>query len=82
MSAPGTFWASLFYTCRSLRMFASRRRRVVRPAVRQRLEIPSDGKLMPTAAVARLQIDPPWAELRPGCAGLLSLTRARQLKDI
>lgn len=49
---------------------------------RERPEIPYDGKLMPTAAVARLQIDPPWAELRPGCASLLSLTRARQLKDI
>ena len=49
---------------------------------RERLEIPSDGKLMPTAAVARLQIDPPWAQLRPGCASLLSLTRVRQLKDI
>jgi phosphohistidine phosphatase len=49
---------------------------------RERLEFPADGKLMPTAAVARLQIDPPWAELRPGCAGLLSLTRARQIKDI
>lgn len=42
---------------------------------------PPDGKLMPTAAVARLQIDPPWAELGPASGQLLSLTRARSLKD-
>lgn len=46
-------------------------------------KVPStpDGKLMPTAAVARVQISPPWAELGPGSGQLLSLTRARSLKD-
>lgn len=42
--------------------------------------IPSDGKLMPTAAVARLGFEVPWAELAAGSATLLSLTRARTLK--
>jgi len=43
--------------------------------------LPSDGKLMPTAALARLQIDVPWAELGPASGQLISLTRARSLKD-
>lgn len=47
----------------------------------ERVALPADGKLMPTAAVARLQIDVPWAELGPACGHLLSLTRARSLKD-
>lgn len=41
---------------------------------------PPDGKLMPTAAVARLLIGVPWAELAAGTGELLSLTRARSLK--
>jgi phosphohistidine phosphatase len=46
-------------------------------------KVPStpDGKLMPTAAVARVRIDTPWAELGPGSGQLLSLTRARSLRD-
>lgn len=44
------------------------------------LPIPSDGKLMPTAAVARLRIGVPWAELAAGTGELLSLTRARSLE--
>jgi len=40
----------------------------------------SDGKLMPTAAVAQLQIGTEWGDLDQGCAKLLSLTRARSLK--
>lgn len=46
----------------------------------ERLPAPDDGKMMPTAALARLQLDVPWAELSPGRAHLLSLTRARSLK--
>lgn len=41
---------------------------------------PPDGKLMPTAAVARLRISVPWAGLGVGTGQLLSLTRARSLK--
>jgi len=47
----------------------------------ERIAVPADGKLMPTAALARLQIEVPWAELRPACGHLLSLTRARSLED-
>ena len=48
---------------------------------RENVPWPSDGKLMPTAAIARLQIHVPWAELRPASGRLISLTRARALKD-
>jgi phosphohistidine phosphatase len=41
---------------------------------------PADGKLMPTAAVARLRIGVPWAGLVAGSGTLLSVTRARNLK--
>jgi len=47
----------------------------------ERIPLPNDGKLMPTAAVARLQIDVPWTELGTACGRLISLTRARSLKD-
>ena len=43
--------------------------------------MPDDFKLMPTAAVAHLEIPGPWAELDGGTAQLLSLTRAKSLKD-
>jgi phosphohistidine phosphatase len=42
---------------------------------------PPDGKLMPTAAVARVRIDSPWSGLGPASGQLLSLTRARSLTD-
>jgi len=40
-----------------------------------RVEIPADGKLMPTATVARLVLPNGWSELDPGCAQLESITR-------
>ena len=46
--------------------------------------VAEDGPEDVGAAVAprrRLRLRRTWAELRPGCASLLSLTRARQLKD-
>jgi phosphohistidine phosphatase len=42
---------------------------------------PRDGKLMPTAAVAHLQIPSDWENLARGEARLLSITRARSLTD-
>ncbi len=45
----------------------------------ERVSIPSDGKLMPTAAVAHLEIDCDWRRLDRGAGRLLSLTRARSL---
>lgn len=44
------------------------------------LERPMDGKLLPTAALARLQMPNDWSQLEPGCAQLLSLTRPRDLE--
>ncbi|MGD8357240.1 MAG: hypothetical protein PVG42_04215, partial [Lysobacterales bacterium] len=44
------------------------------------IETPPDGKLMPTAAVARLEIEAGWSELAPAVGRLLSLTRARSLE--
>jgi len=43
--------------------------------------IPPDGKLLPTAAVAHLQIDSKWSDLDSGVARLLSITRSRSLAD-
>jgi len=46
-----------------------------------RVPIPPDGKLLPTAAVAHLQIDSEWSNLDSGVARLLSITRSRSLAD-
>ncbi len=48
---------------------------------RSDVPFPRDGKLMPTAAVAHLQILSDWENLDRGEAGLLSITRARSLVD-
>lgn len=42
------------------------------------IEDPRDGKLLPTAAVARLEMPDDWARLDPGCAQLVSITRPRK----
>jgi phosphohistidine phosphatase len=42
---------------------------------------PHDYKLMPTAAVAHLETRTDWSQLEVGTARLLSLTRARSLRD-
>jgi phosphohistidine phosphatase len=41
---------------------------------------PADGKLLPTGAVARLEMPNDWTSLDTGCAVLLSITRPKQLK--
>lgn len=41
---------------------------------------PADGKLLPTATVARLEMPSDWAQLDFGCAGLVSIVRPKQLK--
>ncbi len=38
-----------------------------------------DGKLLPTATVARLSMPKDWTQLRPGCARVLSITRPGEL---
>lgn len=45
-----------------------------------RIEVPPNGKLMPTAALARLEMPDQWNTLEPGCAVALSVTRARDLE--
>ncbi|KXX66013.1 SixA phosphatase family protein [Marichromatium gracile] len=45
------------------------------------LEPPGHGKLLPTAALVRLEMPADWTRLEPGCANLLALTRPRQLAD-
>lgn len=44
------------------------------------LEIPEDGKLLPTATVARLEMPNDWGALACGSAQLVSITRPRSLK--
>jgi len=43
------------------------------------LEEPADGKLLPTAALARLEMPDDWSNLEGGCAGLVSIVRPKQL---
>ena len=45
------------------------------------VSFPHDGKLMPTAAVAHLELASEWEDLGRGLARLQSLTRARSLID-
>lgn len=44
------------------------------------LEEPDDGKLLPTAALARLEMPDDWTTLEQGCASLVSIVRPKQLK--
>lgn len=44
------------------------------------LEIPEDGKVLPTATVARLEMPDDWSDLPRGSAQLISITRPRGLK--
>jgi phosphohistidine phosphatase len=43
------------------------------------VKIPEDGKLLPTATVARLRMPTDWGKLRPGAAKLVSITRPKEL---
>ncbi len=54
---------------------------VVRYLAGADFEEPADGKLLPTAAMARLEMPDDWRVLAPGCATLLSITRPRLLED-
>jgi phosphohistidine phosphatase len=45
----------------------------------EELEPPADGKLLPTAAIARLEMPEPWERLERACAQLVSITRPRDL---
>jgi phosphohistidine phosphatase len=54
---------------------------LLRTLCEQEVPTPHDFKLMPTAAVAHLEIPGSWVDLDGGTARLLSLTRAKSLKD-
>jgi len=43
------------------------------------VERPADGKLLSTAAIARLEMPDDWCALGPGCAHLVAITRPRNL---
>jgi phosphohistidine phosphatase len=43
------------------------------------LDVPDDGKLLPTAALARLEMPDDWSHLDRGCAGLIGIVRPKQL---
>ena len=45
------------------------------------IPMPEDGKLLPTATLARLKINKSWNSLKQGCATLESITRPRELPD-
>jgi phosphohistidine phosphatase len=42
------------------------------------VESPSDGKLLPTATLARLEMPNDWSNLEPGCAQLVNICRPRK----
>lgn len=44
------------------------------------IDEPDDGKLLPTATVARLEMPEDWARLEDGCAALIGIVRPKQLK--
>ena len=46
-----------------------------------RLEIPADGKVLPTSALAQLEMVKEWQDLGRGCATLTSVTRPGQVPD-
>lgn len=52
---------------------------LVRFLVGDDLDRPADGKLLPTAALARLEMPKDWSRLEHGCANLVSLTRPKSL---
>ncbi len=48
---------------------------------RSTITVPDDGKLLPTATLARLELAVPWANINAAHAELLSIIRARNLAE-
>lgn len=46
-----------------------------------RVEIPADGKVLPTSALAQLEMVEDWASLGRGCATLVSVTRPGEVPE-
>lgn len=45
------------------------------------LEEPANGKVLPTAAVARIEMPENWSQLERGCGQLIGITRPKALPD-
>jgi phosphohistidine phosphatase len=45
----------------------------------EKITVPEDGKLLPTATLARLRMPKDWTRLERGCARMVVLTRPRSL---
>jgi phosphohistidine phosphatase len=43
--------------------------------------MPEDGKLLPTATLARLRMPKDWTQLERGCGRMIVLTRPRSLPE-
>ncbi|MBK1702265.1 SixA phosphatase family protein [Thiococcus pfennigii] len=54
---------------------------LLRYLIGDELEEPDDGKLLPTAAVARIEMPKAWDGLERGCGQLIALTRPKALRD-
>ncbi|MEY6431254.1 histidine phosphatase family protein [Thioalkalicoccus limnaeus] len=44
------------------------------------VETPDDGKLLPTAALARIEMPEDWSRLGPGCGHLIAIVRPKALR--
>lgn len=53
---------------------------LMRYLVGDRVETPPDGKLLPTATLARLEMPKKWGKLEVGCAKLLDVHRPRRME--
>jgi len=47
----------------------------------EKTALPEDGKLLPTATLARLRMPRDWAQLERGCGRMIVLTRPRSLPE-
>lgn len=54
---------------------------LVRFLVGDDLEEPANGKVLPTAAVARIEMPENWEKLEAGCGQLIGITRPKALRD-
>jgi phosphohistidine phosphatase len=55
---------------------------LVRYLCGRRIPMPDDGKLLPTATVACLEMPADWSDLQTGEARMVSITRPRDLDDV
>ena len=51
------------------------------PLSRDQIAMRADGKLMTTAAIARIQLDCDWSEVRAKCGRLITLVRPKEIEQ-